>query len=88
MVPGPRHLCVLFSFTVGSTKNKNKKQKNKKTKTKQKKPATFLLVHRIQKRIQTSNLDLVGIKENSIMRWVLVFLPSPYCHTGAWLLAK
>lgn len=33
--------------------------------------------------IQTSNLDLVGIKENSIMRWVLVFLPSmPHGELG------
>lgn len=35
------------------------------------------------KGIQTSNLDLVGIKENSIMRWVLVFLPSmPHGELG------
>lgn len=27
------------------------------------------------KGMQSSNLDLVGIKENSIMRWALVFLP-------------
>lgn len=49
---------MLFSLTVGSTNNS----------------ANLPPVHRLQKGIQTSNLDPVGIKENFIMRWVLVFL--------------